>query len=92
MGISNPAQRCVLWFQRYTTDARVLIETYTLGKTGRTLEWGSHRPLHGMANVKSPVANDETVFKISTLKHILECSKVYRQPIGTRETKFKEYK
>jgi hypothetical protein len=31
--------------------------------TSRTLIWGSHRPLHGVANVMSSVANDETGFK-----------------------------
>jgi hypothetical protein len=35
------------------------------------------------------VANDETGFKVLTLKHLLECSKVNRQPIGKHETKFK---
>jgi hypothetical protein len=43
-----------------------------------------------MANVKSSVANDETGFKVLALKHLSECSKVNRQPIGKRETKFKE--
>jgi len=32
------------------------------------LLWGSHRPLHGMANGKSLVANDETGFKVSNFK------------------------
>jgi hypothetical protein len=45
-----------------------------------------------MANVKSSVANDKTGFKVLTLKHLLECSKVNRQPIGKHETKFKEQK
>jgi hypothetical protein len=36
------------------------------------LIWGSHRPLQGVANIKSSVANDETGFKILTLKHLLE--------------------
>jgi hypothetical protein len=40
------------------------METDTLRKTGRKLIWGSHRPLHGVANVKSSVANDETGFKV----------------------------
>jgi hypothetical protein len=61
-----------------------------LRKTGRTLIWGSHRPPHGVANVKSSVTNDETGFKVLTLKHLSECSKVNRQPTGKRETKFKE--
>jgi hypothetical protein len=59
-------------------------------KTGRTLMWGSHRPPHGVIYVKSSVANDETGFKNLTLQHLSECSKVNRQPIGKRETKFKE--
>jgi hypothetical protein len=59
-----------------------------LRKTGRTLVWDSHRPLHRVANVKSSVANDETGFKVLTLKDLLESSKVSRQPIGKRETKF----
>ena len=40
----------------------------TLRKTGRKLVWGSHRPLHGVANVKSSVANDETGFKVCNSK------------------------
>jgi hypothetical protein len=63
-----------------------------LRNTGRTLIWGSPRPLHGVANVQSSVANDETGFKVLTLKHLLECSKFKRQPIGKRETKFKKQK
>jgi len=43
--------------------ARVLKDIETLRKTGRKLVWGSHRPLHGVANVKSSVANDETGFR-----------------------------
>jgi hypothetical protein len=77
---------------KYITDVRVLNETDTLRKTGKTLIWGSRRPLHGVANVKSSVANDETGFKDLTLKHLLECSKINRRPIAKRETKFKEYK
>jgi hypothetical protein len=69
---------------------RDLNQTDILRNTGRTLIWGSHRPLHGVANVKSSVANDETGFKVLTLKHLSECSKVNRQPIGKGETKFKE--
>jgi hypothetical protein len=75
---------------RIITVARVLNETDTFRKTGRTLMWGSRRPQHGVVNVKSSVANDETGFKVLTLKHLLEYSKVNRQPIGKRETKFKE--
>jgi len=58
--------------------------------TGRRLVWGSHRPLHGVANAMSSVANDETGFEVLTLKDLLESSKVNKQPIGKRETKFKE--
>jgi hypothetical protein len=76
--------------QEAITVARVLNETDTLRKTGRTLIWGSHRLLHGVLNVKSSVANNETGFKVLTLKHLLECSKVNRQPMSKRETKFKE--
>jgi hypothetical protein len=72
------------------TAARVLNEIDTLRKTGRTLIWGSHRPLLGVANVTSSVANDETGFKVLTLKHLLECCKVNRQPTGKRVKKFKE--
>jgi queuine/archaeosine tRNA-ribosyltransferase len=74
----------------FITVARILNETYALRKTGRKLIWGSHRPLHGVANVKSLVANDETGFKVLTLKDLLESSKVNRQPTGKREMKFKE--
>jgi hypothetical protein len=56
----------------------------------RTLIWGSHRPLHGVADVKSSVAYDETGFKVLTLKHLSECSTDNRQPVGKHETKFKE--
>jgi len=41
-------------------------------------------------NVRSLVASDETGFKVLTLKNLLESRKVSRQPIGKRETKFKE--
>jgi hypothetical protein len=54
------------------------------------LIWGSDRLLQGVANVKSLVANDKTGFKVLPLKDLLESSKVSRQPIGKRETKFKE--
>jgi hypothetical protein len=43
-----------------------------------------------IANTKSSMANDETGFKVLTLKHLLENSTVNRQPIGKCETKFKE--
>jgi hypothetical protein len=36
----------------------------TLRKTGRMLIWGSHRPQHGVTNVKSLVAIDEIGFKV----------------------------
>jgi hypothetical protein len=62
------------------TIAHILDETDTLRNTSRALIWGSHRPLHRVANVKSSVANDETGFEVITLKHPLECSKVNRQP------------
>jgi hypothetical protein len=45
-----------------------------------------------VANITSSVANDETGFKDLTLKHLLECSEVNKQPIGKREMKFKEGK
>jgi hypothetical protein len=61
-----------------------------LRKIGRTLIWGAHRLLHGVAKVRSSVANDETGFEVLTLKDLLEISKVNRQPIGKREKKFKE--
>jgi hypothetical protein len=43
-----------------------------------------------VAYAKSSVANDETGFKVLTLKDLLECSKDNRQPIGKCEAKFKE--
>jgi hypothetical protein len=46
--------------------------------------------LHRVAKFKSSVANDKTGFKVLTLKQMLECSKVNRQPTEKRETKFKE--
>jgi hypothetical protein len=76
----------------HTTVACVVNGTDTLRKTSRTLAWSSHRPQHGVANVKSSVANDETGFKVLTLKGPLEISKVNRQPIGKRETKFESRK
>jgi hypothetical protein len=48
------------------TDVRFLNEIDSLRKTGRTFVWGSHRPLHGGANLKSLEANDETGFKVLT--------------------------
>jgi hypothetical protein len=74
------------------TVTSILNESDTLRTTSRTLIWGSHRPLHGVANVKSSVASDETGCKDLTLKHLLECSKVNRQPTGKCETIFKEWK
>jgi hypothetical protein len=71
------------------TIACILNKSDTLRNTSRTLIWGSHRLLHGVANFKSS-ANEETGFKILTLKHISECSTVNRQPIGKCVTKFKE--
>jgi hypothetical protein len=50
------------------TVARFLKEIDTLRKTGRKLVWGSHRQPHGLANVKSSVANDETGFKVFSFK------------------------
>jgi hypothetical protein len=76
----------------HITVACVLNGNDTLRKTSNTLVWGSHRPQHGVANVTSLVANDETGFKILTLKGLLEISKVNRQPVGKRETKFKSRK
>jgi hypothetical protein len=45
-----------------------------------------------VAKVKSSVSNDETGFKVLALKHLLECSKDYRQPTGKREKKFSSRK
>jgi len=50
------------------TVARVLKEIDTLIKTGRKLVRGSHRPMHGVANDKSSVANDETGYKVFNFK------------------------
>ena len=50
------------------TVARVLKETDTLIKTGRKLVWSSHMPLHGVANVKLSVANDETGYEVFNVK------------------------
>jgi len=76
----------------HITVACVLNGIDTLRKTGKTLVWGSHRPQHRVTNVTSLVANDETGFKILTLKCLLEISKVNRQPIGKHEIKFKSRK
>jgi hypothetical protein len=54
------------------------------------LMWGSHRQLHGVVDVKSPVANDETGLKVLILRNQSECCKVKRQPTGKLEKKFKE--
>jgi hypothetical protein len=51
--------------------------------------WGSHRLLHKVANLTSSVTNDETGFKNLTLKHLLKCNTVNRQPIRKCEMKFK---
>jgi len=66
----------IFWiiFLQLITVTRVLKEVDTLRKTGRKLVWGSHRPLHGVASVKSSVTNDETGFKVLTLKDQLEHS------------------
>jgi hypothetical protein len=77
---------------RGITVVRVLNETDTFRKTGRMSIWGSHRQLHGVANVKPSVATDETGFKDLTLKHLSECSTDSRQPAGKCETEFKERK
>jgi hypothetical protein len=82
----------VMYLKTTRAIVRILNETGTLRKIGRMLIWGSHKPLHMEANFKSSVANDKTGFKVSTLKHVLECSKVNRQPTEKRETKFKEWK
>jgi len=90
--LSVRAQRCQSHYFSASpriTVACVLNGTDTLRKTVKKLVWGSHRAQHGVANVTSLVANDETGFKILTLKGLLEISKVNRQPIGMRETKFK---
>jgi hypothetical protein len=57
---------------------RVLNGIDILRKTGKTLIRGSHKPQHGVTNVKSLVANDETGLKVLTLKDLLESSKVSR--------------
>ena len=54
------------WNVKVITVARILNRIDTLRKTGKTLVWGSHRPQHGLANVQSLVAIDETGFKVRT--------------------------
>jgi hypothetical protein len=54
--------------------ARVLNGIGTVRRTIRRLIWGSHRPLHGVANIELLVANDETGFKVPTSKDVLESS------------------
>jgi hypothetical protein len=63
---------------RTITGARVLNGTDTLRKTVRTLIWGLHRPLHGVANGKSLATNDETGYKVLTFQDLLESSEVNR--------------
>jgi len=53
---------------RIITVACFVKEIDSLKKTGRKLVWGSHRPLHGVAKVKSSVANDETAFQVFSFK------------------------
>jgi len=53
---------------RTITVAHVLNGTDTFRKTVRTLTWSSHTPMHGLANVKSVVANDENGFKVLTFQ------------------------
>jgi hypothetical protein len=55
-------------YLRGITLAHTIKENDTLRKTSRKLVWGSHRPLYGVANVKSSVANGETGFKVSNFK------------------------
>jgi hypothetical protein len=60
----------IVWviYLQLITVASVLKETETLRKTGRKLVWGSQSPVHGVAKVKSSVANDETGFKVFNFK------------------------
>jgi len=46
---------------------------------------GFTQPTARVTNVKSSGANDETGFKVLTLKDLLESSKVSRQAVGKRE-------
>jgi len=54
------------WNVEVMTVACILNGIDTLRNTGGTLVWGSHRPQHGVTNVKSLVAIDETGFKVVT--------------------------
>jgi hypothetical protein len=58
--------------------------TDTFKKTARMLIWGSHRQPR-VAKVKLSVANDETGFKVLTLKSLLECITENKQTVN-RET------
>jgi len=53
---------------RTITVVHVLNGIDTLRKTIRMLIWGSQRPMHELANVKSLVANDENGFKVLTFQ------------------------
>jgi hypothetical protein len=53
-----------------------------------SLIFGLQKPLHGSENVKSSVANDESVLRDLALKNLPEFSQVKRQSIGKIETKF----
>jgi len=53
---------------RTMTVAHVLNGTDTLRKTARMFTWGSQRPMHGVANIKSLVANNTTEFKVLTFR------------------------
>jgi hypothetical protein len=59
---------CLSVYLRGITLAHILKETDTLRKTNRKLVWGSHRPLHEVANVKPSAANEETGFKAFDFK------------------------
>jgi len=61
-------------YLRGITLARVLKVIDILRKTSGTLVWGSHRPLQGVAKVRSSLANVETGLKFLTLKDLLENS------------------
>jgi hypothetical protein len=52
------------WNVKVITVARILNGIDTLRKSGKMLIWGSHRPQHGVTNVKLLVAIDETGFKV----------------------------
>jgi hypothetical protein len=71
VGLSESGfKKHIFWiiYLQLITVARVLKECDTSRRTGRKLVWGSHRPLHGVANVKSSVANDETGLKVFNVK------------------------